>query len=171
MISATDKTRTSYFLVPVLGFKSKHLREAGFINGYCFIKDPDKKSMKDCIYLLFKPSDQTKLGELIEEYKDNIIDEIDYDKGYTALVCPFPAKYINDKNLFWKGKFSKMSKSYRENLNMIDNKFALSAIKKSKALKEQVEEAIGEELPYDSEVISSPLEEIETLNIQIFLID
>lgn len=167
--SATDPTKTTTFLVPVLGFQMKELKDCGFINGYSFIKE--ERGLKDCIYMLFKPITQFKLGELIDKHKEKIISEIDYDKGYTVIVCPFPVKYINDKNLFWQGKYSYLSSGYKSNLNIIDNKLALSVIKRDKDLKMVVEERIGMTLPEDSEIASKPDILQETLNIEIFLKD
>lgn len=165
----SDPTKTSLFLVPVLGFRLHKMKESGFINGYSFIKDPDIKNMLDCLYLLFKPVNQARLGELIEDNVEKIINELDYAGGYTVLVCPFPVKYINDKNLFWEGKYSKLSSNFRSNFNNIDHKHALAIMNKNKKLKEGLEERIGMLLPHDSEISSSPIESNETLDISLFL--
>lgn len=157
-------TGTSLFLVPVLGFTKKELRAHSFINGYSSFED---RSYTDCIFLVFKPKDQSAFGLFLDKYKELSIEVADYEFGYSVVVCPFPVKYINDKNLFWKGAFSKFSKDFRSNFNKIDNKAALGVMNKAKDLKAQIEAAIGQELDEDSEIRSIPTEEQETLYLEM----
>jgi len=160
--------KTTLFLVPTLGFLIKELKSLGFINGYSYMED---RSHKDCIYLLFDVKDQVRLGEFVEKNREKIIDEIDYENNYTVLVCPFPVKFIPDKDKFWKGSYSKFSKNYREllNENERDYKFQISVIQRSDIIREGVEKRIGSLLPYNSEVASVPEESWETLDIQLFI--
>lgn len=164
--SKTTPTKTTLFLVPVLGFSLKELRSAGFINGYCFMEG---KPHKDCIYMLFLATNQVKLGELIERYKDSIIDEIDFEKDYTVLVCPFPVKFIRDKEKFWQGSFSKFSQGVKELYKGPEYKLQVAVINKNNDMREAIEERLGTRLPPDSEVSSIPDTKLETLDIQLFI--
>lgn len=159
----TFDTKTTLFLLPALKLEYKVLKTLGFINAFSFVKG---KSYKDCISVLFNPDEQTELGEFIDENKDRIIDEIDFGKGYTLVVFTYPVKYIRDKELFWKGKYSQFSSEYKSLFKAATTKFQMQVIKRDEALREFVEKTVGQELPEDSEVISIPEEIYETIDLK-----
>lgn len=158
------KTKTALFLLPAMGFNEKKLKNLGFINAFSY--DSIRKHA-DCLYLLFLTEEQSDLGLFIEENKDKIADEIDYEKGYTVLVCPFPVKYIRDKEMFWAGKYSKFSKDFKALFKK--NTPEMDVIIRDRGLRNQIEEILGQQLPEDSELASIPDKDKETLNIEHYV--
>lgn len=162
MSSKEKLTKSALFLMPALGFEEKKLRKIGFVNAFSISKD---RKDEDCIFLLFLTEEQQDLGQFITENQSKIIEEIDYEGGYTVLVCPFPVRYIRDKQLFWEGKYSKFSNEFRNFFRGPDTKLQLSIINKSPDLRELLETQLDVVLPKDSEVGGIPNREQETLDI------
>jgi len=109
------KTITSIFMVPTLQIPKNSLKDNGFINAYN--KDERKEEQyKDCIYILFKPTDLDKFREFLDsEYErtKNVIEDYDYEDGFVVVVYSLDKKFKKDFDLIRKGKYSKTSETFQ----------------------------------------------------------
>lgn len=105
---------TTLFLVRPLGLSIDQVEKHGFINA--FINDIHQDyQYKNCVYLLFKPSDMDTFASFLELEKDraNIVDDYDYEGGYVVVVYEIDPKHIPDANLVKQGLYSKTSKEFQ----------------------------------------------------------
>jgi hypothetical protein len=110
------KTITSLFILPILGIGKDDLMNNGFLNAFSKEELRDEK-YKDCIYLLFKPTDLDRFREFLEREngrKAPIIDDFDLPKGFVVLVYKLDESYKHDYKLVRKGKYSQTSKEYQD---------------------------------------------------------
>lgn len=111
-------TATNLFLVPGLGAKRLSLNEQGFENAY--IKDEIKGiDYENAVYMLFRPPNQEGFRVFLEkerERKAKIIDEYDYDDGWTMVVYQYDGRWANDVRKLMKGRFSLVSKEFQESI-------------------------------------------------------
>lgn len=111
-------TATNLFIVPLLGIGRPNLNVNGLENA--FIKDEVKGIEYDnAVYLLFRPMNQERFEEFLGKErlrKARIIDEYDYEDGYTMLVYQYDPKWQFDVEIILSGKFSKTSKDYQETI-------------------------------------------------------
>lgn len=116
-------TTSSIFLLRGLGLlkttetisDSRIVTELGFLNAY--LSDSNHVSYLDHpLYLLFKPTNLTSFSEFLEgEYDVNIVKEdYDYVGGYVMLLYDFPKEYIGDYDLILEGRYSEVSKKYKD---------------------------------------------------------
>jgi hypothetical protein len=109
------KTITSIFMVPTLQIPKNSLKDNGFINAYS--TDSDKEHQyKDCICLLFKPTNLDKFREFLDsEYErtKNVIEDYDYKDGFVVIVYKLDDNFKKDFELIRQGKYSKTSASFQ----------------------------------------------------------
>lgn len=119
-IELTDTTR---FLLPCFGISYKRYKELGFLNCFLTDKNRDRINENDIhIYLLFKPIGNQiyLLSKMIDEFekkdKDHIVllEDYDYEGGYTILVFKFPERFREDYRLFIEGAYSKFSEDFKK---------------------------------------------------------
>lgn len=117
-----ELTDTSRFLLPCFGISYRKLVDLGFIN--CFLSDKDREPTNETdihLYLLFKPSGNQVylLNKMVEDFekkdKDHLVllEDYDYEGGFTILVFRFPEKYRNDYKLFLDGGYSRFSEDFK----------------------------------------------------------
>lgn len=163
------RTKTTMFLVPALGFTPAKLKTLGFVDAYLMDINREK-TYKDALYLLFKPSERHSFELFIEENKDKILDDYDYDEGYIVVVFQFPIRFIANYDTFLQGKYSKFTSDYKELFRRpsgntaTDEDSAWLIINKHPDMRKKVEEAIGQLLPLDSEIASVPSSTVESLD-------
>jgi len=113
-----ERTITSVFMMPTLKIGRERLDENGFINAY--IKDNSRQEQyKNCIYLLFKPTDLDKFKMFLdEEYERTkaVIDDYDYPDGYVVVVYELNMKWEADYHLIKQGRYSKTSKEFQNEI-------------------------------------------------------
>ena len=105
---------TTLFLVRPLGLSIENVERHGFINA--FISDVNQDyQYKNCVYLLFKPSDMDTFANFLELEKDRatVVDDYDYDGGYVVVVYELPSQHVSDVNLVKQGLYSKTSKEFQ----------------------------------------------------------
>ena len=110
------KTNTSIFILPILKIKREDLMDNGFINAYSKDSLRDEE-YKDCIFLLFKPTDLDRFREFLDrehERTKQLLDDYDYNKGFVVLVYKLDSKYKHDYQLVRKSKYSQTSKEYQK---------------------------------------------------------
>lgn len=173
-----DINCTTIFLLPGIGLTRKDILKHGFITAY--INDKNHPMYKDSVYLLYKPEDIHTFNEFLKgEYKRTnwITDDYDYEGGYVVTVYKFPREFMREYNLFLKGRYSEFGSAYvelfPEKVEIIKNgkrslKFSLAyhIFNRSEAIRKYWERMIGEELPVEAELWSSPnIDTSETLDI------
>ena len=110
------RTITTIFMVPTLQIPRGSLEENGFING--FIRDEIRDmEYKDCVFLLFRPSQLDKFREFLDsEYErtKQVIDDYDYPNGFVIVVYKLDNNYYHDFKLVRQGKYSKTSPTFQK---------------------------------------------------------
>ncbi len=196
---------SAYFLLPVFGIKAADLVDMGFINSYLSDQNREKVNETDIhIYLLFKPSKekkeiQDKYGfssfeerteydrfteklELLEQKdinKDVLLEDYDYEEGYTVLVFKFPERFREDYNTFLRGKYSKFSPEYIEKMPktkkkalkdeiLVGESMQMMVINKNSLILQYLEKKYAVDLSSWEEYWQIYSPEKETLNIENF---
>ena len=118
----TELSDTTLFLIRGLELINKDiaiddsvLSYFGYVNGY--IADNSRPSIVDRpVYVLFKPTDIVSFGSFIEEQYNSktLVEDYDYPDGFSVLCYKFPDKFSKDYDLILEGKFSHVSKEYKE---------------------------------------------------------
>jgi len=177
------KTCTTIFLLPGIGLKRQNLLKHGFISAYIDDKNHDVH-YDTSIYLLYKPEQVEEFQKfLTSEYKRTplLVEDYDYPGGYVVTVYKFPAEFLEEYDLFLKGKYSKFRKKYvdlfpmkvevfNERTHMYSERYSLQyhIFERTDAIRKYWEERLGYkdgELPTDLEYWSIPEKEKETLDI------
>lgn len=170
---------STIFLLPGIGLQRRQLLKYGFIAAYIDDKSHEPH-YRDAVYVLFKPPDMDLFQIFLDhEYRrTGVLDDYDYARGYVVVVYSFPTEFMDEYQLFKKGKYSKFREKYRklfpkkvdvlEDDGSITNTFSLPYLifEKAESLKEFWEERVGETLERDAEYWTSPdLESKEVLDI------
>jgi hypothetical protein len=149
----------------------------GFVNSYLFANDDDKKYGFEVIYLRFKPFSYDAAYAAFAAAltnNENFIEEYDLKKE-TVYVFRIPRKLRTDFYLFLKGKYSKLSDSYKKHFPMeryfrgpvgepMKEPSSFHQIfTKAAELKKQWEEKLGVELDPDQELYDKVNKDKETL--------
>lgn len=170
---------TTIFLVPGTGLRKKDIVKHGFLSAYLDDRNHEIHH-ESSVYLLFHPEDITAFQQFLEkEYKRTplLVEDYDYEGGYIVTVYKFPEKFMEEYNLFLEGKYSKFRKVYVElfpkEVLVTDSKgnksmeisLTYHIFTRSEAIKRYWEEKIGQDIPDEMELWSSPDLEKETLDI------
>tara|TARA_R110000737_G_scaffold210037_2_gene227817 strand:+ start:141 stop:881 length:741 start_codon:yes stop_codon:yes gene_type:complete len=165
-----EKTKTSLFLLPMLGGERKLLfYDSLFINA--FIGTHKKK---DCIKLLYRNSLKKSFKEfaiVLQRLKLFITLEAP-SPSHVLFTFKIPKKYQKDFNKFKLGKYSKMDDVYK--LQILDfHRFDIDGtmgqiLFKSKERRQELEEQLDVELPQDSELYSIMNEKEEKFNLNYY---
>ena len=109
-------TNTTIFMVPTLNTPKDSLRNNGFINAY--IKDEiSDNDYKNCIYLLFKPTNIDSFKDFIDGEYDrtkDVIEDYDYDEGFVIVTYSLQSKFKKDFKIIKEGKYSKTSTQFQK---------------------------------------------------------
>lgn len=178
----TDKERkncTTIFLLPGIGHTRQDLLKHGFLAAY--LDDINHEvHYEESVYLLFKPEDQPAFQKFLEnEYRKAtlIVEDYDYEGGYIVLIYKIHEKYLPEYQLFLQGKYSKFSPEYISMFPMdivVEDSMGIATVKRSlhyhifnrtTEIKEYWEKKIGEKMPKDMELWSSPDMDKEVLDI------
>lgn len=172
------KTITSIFMVPTLSIGRDKLNANGFVNGY--IKDLAREvQYKNCVYLLFRPTDLDLFREFLdEEYErtKSIIDDYDYEDGFVVVVYQLSDKLTRDFMLVKQGKYSKTSPKFqsifpkivklkKNGLHRDEISLQYRIFNKTEDLRKYWEDKIGVEFDDNMEVWGGWDEENESLNL------
>jgi len=167
-----ETTICTNFIAPTLKINGEDILKNGFINAYIDDVDCDM-GYKNCTYLLFKPPDIDVFNHFIEEEYErtgDIIDDYDYEGGYTVLVYKLNMKFEDDFNLVKKGMYSKTSEKFQKLFKKITDKGTPSTqhliFTKDPKLKEYWEERADIRLKDEWEVWEGWSEDRETLDIK-----
>lgn len=182
MITEKDrKNCTTIFLLPAIGHNRQELLPHGFIAAY--LDDVNHGvHYEESVYLLFKPEDPVKFEEfLIAEHstESKLIEEYDYGGGYTILVYKIMEKYLPEYQYFLQGKYSKFSTTYinlfpthiyvdSNGIKTLKESLHYHVFNRTKEIRAYWERKIGEKIPEDMELWSSPDMDKEVLDITQF---
>lgn len=154
-------TKTSYYLLPMIGINFKLFCDYGFIDAY--LGDGLRSYPSKAMYLLFAPEYTEEFAEFCERVREheNFIDDYDVDDEHVMIVFKIPKKYHEDVELFKQGKFSKISKEYVKTSFKDFKDPRRKVFDRDKYLKLKVEEFLGVNLEDDAELEGIPLPEKE----------
>lgn len=172
------KNISTIFMVKPLAIDRTELESNGFINAYSGDASQDYH-YKDCVYLLFKPSDVDKFSDFLEKEKertDKIIDDYDYSGGYVVVVYELDRRFKEDYDLIRQGKYSKTSREFQDLFPKITKimkngkhrdeiSLQYRIFNKTQDLIKFWEEKLDITFSSEQEVWEGFLEERETLNI------
>lgn len=184
MISEKErKNCTTIFLLPGIGHTRQGLLKYGFLAAYL---DDINHSVhyENALYVLFKPEKQDEFHKfLTNEHAKNglVLEDYDYEGGYTVIVYLFAEKFMPEYELFLQGKYSQFrpeyTKLFPKTAKVLDPQFGIEVTKtslqqhiftRSKLIKKYWEKKIGQKLPDDMELWSSPDMSKEILDITLF---
>lgn len=184
MISEKErKNCTTIFLLPGIGHTRQALLKYGFLAAYL---DDINHSVhyENAVYVLFKPENRVLFDSFVtQEHKigKQIVEDYDYEGGFTVIVYLFAEKFLPEYNLFLQGKYSQFSPEYTrlfpKSVKIKDRELNIDVMKSSlqslifgrtELIKKYWEKKIGEKLPADMELWSSPDMAKEVLDITLF---
>lgn len=177
------KTCTTIFLLPGIGHTRKDLLKYGFIGAY--LDDINHSThYENSVYVLFKPEKMEEFQKFLSnEHAKNklILEDYDYEGGFTVIVYLFNDKFQAEYELFLQGKYSQFSSEYTKlfpkSVKVIDPEYNVEVYKtslqhhiftRSNLIKKYWEKKIGQKLPSDMELWSSPDMSKEVLDISLF---
>lgn len=108
---------STIFLLPSTGIALRmreYFPKFGFVNTYI---SSDISYPFPCLYILFQPDklDRGTISFFKElEKESNFIESFDLEKGQIVFTFRIPKKFDRDYNIFLTGKYSKMSKSFKD---------------------------------------------------------
>lgn len=175
-------TYSTMFLLPGIGTSRRSLKKYGFVNAYLDDRHHDIH-YENAVYLLFRPRPMETIADYIvlERTNELLLEEYDYEEGYVVLVYRFNPKWQEDYHIFKEGKYSRMSREYKEMfpkfVDLVDPKngkiekeltLQYHIFNRTEGLKKMQERELGMKLDEfgDIEYWSSPdVENKETLDI------
>jgi hypothetical protein len=182
MMTEKDKKNcTTIFLLPGIGHTRQKLLPYGFLAAY--LDDINHEvHYEESVYLLFKPEDVSAFQKFLEdEYKKSslIVEDYEYRGGYVVVVYKIDPRYLPEYGLFLEGKYSKFSSGY---IALFPSEITSPTPKgvgakpslhyhifnRTKEIRGYWEKKIGQDLPVDMEMWSSPDMEKEVLDIALF---
>lgn len=157
-------TKTSNFLVPILG-KSKHnLRHyTYFVNAFL---DKDLKH----ILLLYRFTGTNTYKEFESEMMSDplFVGHIEYNIFHVMYKFRIPEEFNKDVHHFIDGKYSLFSKKLKSLIRSFhkgeDRANMMSIVNKSKERRKKLTEFFGWEVPEDAELESKPILKLEIYN-------
>lgn len=184
MISEKEKKNcTTIFLLPGIGHTRQELLKYGFLSAYL---DDINHSVhyENALYVLFKPEKQDEFQKFLNgEHAKNklVLEDYDYEGGYTVIAYLFEEKFLPEYNLFLQGKYSEFRPEYTrlfpKSVKVLDAHLKIEVYKtslqqhifsRSKLIKKYWEKKIGQKLPENMELWSSPDMSKEVLDITLF---
>ena len=179
------KNCTTIFLLPGIGHTRQSLLKYGFLGAYL---DDINHSVhyENSVYVLFKHTHQNE--EEFQKFLSNehaknklIIEDYDYEGGFTVIVYLFNEKFQTEYDLFLQVKYSQFrpeyTKLFPKTAKVMDPVVQVEVMKtslqthiftRSKLIKKYWEKKIGQKLPDDMELWSKPDMSKEVLDITLF---
>lgn len=155
---------SNIFLVPLLKISRKVLRSNGFIDSYLYNKASEVE-YPNVLHMLYKPTDMVSFNEFVEDNRDKIVDEMDYE-DHVLITYSLPDKLENDYALIKNGSYSKVSEEFRSQISTSRRTLQSLIFNKDPSLKKWWEEELDEKFDDEQEVWSVLNEEDETFKIE-----
>lgn len=147
------KNKSCFFILPLLGYPSYWY--SGLIN--CYLKD-----------ILNKPELEGKIFINLKNYDNKVLRIVEFNQFYQLedktymYVFNLPNNFKEDYYKFCEGKYSTLSQEAKSlicklsGVRVIQDSIVYKVLYKTADQKAVIEELIGELLPLDAEVYSSP---------------
>lgn len=182
-----DKERkncSTIFLLPGIGHTRSELLPYGFISAY--LDDIHHEiHYEEALYLLFQPEDVKAFQEFLEKEelsaKNVILEDYDYEGGFSVVVYKFKEEYKSEFENFLQGKYSAFRENYTSlfpfeiwvedkdtGIELPRYSLQYHIFTKSDAIRKYWEKKIGEKLPEEAELWSAPDMSKEVLDIESF---
>tara|TARA_Y100001963_G_C6730204_1_gene423485 strand:+ start:483 stop:1241 length:759 start_codon:yes stop_codon:yes gene_type:complete len=166
-VHMAKRTKSSIFVMPMLG-GNRNLFFWNKLFTNCFLETPEEKN---CIALLYRWSGDplfVKFEQVLSKFK-SFRAKYDPDPNYVLFVFNIPKKYKHDYELFKKGKYSQLSKSYKISILDFHNSEPYEEIGqvlyKDPKRRELMEDKLGTTLSDDLELLSIIDKKEEIFNI------
>lgn len=169
-------------MLPSIGHTRQGLLQYGLVAAY--LDDINHEvHYEEALYILFKPDNVAAFQKFLEEeYRKPslIVEDYDYRGGYIVVVYKVDERYLPEYQLFLQGKYSKFSSEYvslfpKEIMVplptgkvVMKHSLHYHIFNRSKEIKDYWERKIGESIPNDMELWSSPDMSKEVLDITLF---
>jgi hypothetical protein len=165
-----DLNKSGIYILPMLGFKDTQfwskftMPQCQFRN--CFIGD-NIKGTKNRILLVYEFSSNTSYKNFENTLRKHELFEEDFEFGshHTVFVFRVPEEYKKDYNLIIVGKYSEISKTYKDHIidfhSFVADSETFGILYKTGKRKEQLEAIINEGLPKFYWTIIPPFIELE----------
>jgi hypothetical protein len=164
------RTKASLFILPMLpGNRQSYYYDTLFLN--CFVGTKDENNV---IAILFRFSGMKGFIGLEESLKKlkTFIKSEDPTKSTVMFVFKVPEKYIKNYKRFLNGKYSEMDSHYKHRILDFHNAAVDGVIGqilfKDEERKVQLEEIIGQDLPENAELLSTPNISQETYDYKVY---
>lgn len=177
------KNCTTIFLLPGIGHTRQELLKYGFQAAYL---DDINHSVhyENAVYVLFKPENRLIFDNFVLKEHNTakqLLEDYDYEGGYTVMVYLFNERFMPEYDLFLQGKYSEFRPEYiklfPKTVKVMDPEIRMETMKtslqqhiftRSKLIKKYWEKKIGEKIPDNMELWSSPDMSKEVLDITLF---
>lgn len=159
-------SKVSNFMLPILGKTKQDLKfNTYFVNS--FIDETHKY-----IGILYRFTGT----ELYKKFEEKMISDklcvkhIEYDPYHVMYVFKIPEEFAGDVELFFKGKYSKLSSNAKNAIakfhSLMKESYISQVLNQSEKLKKNMEKELGTKLPESTELASIPIIEKETFKIK-----
>lgn len=173
MDNKTKRTKTFYFLFPLLGnFMSEF---PNIIN--CYLGDVDK-TYTNSLLALFKWSSTLAYSKFEDSLKDHpyFIESYEPTRKHTMFVFKIPNTFKDNYNKFLTGKYSQLSNEYKIHIlsffsTSIQTQTLKAILYKEKERREKMEQLLEVKISKDIDLLDLINMKSETFNIKSFKYD
>ena len=166
LLLSSKPTKTSTFLLPLLGKNKKALKfNSYYVNAYL-----DETHKRLCLLYRFTGTD------LYKQFEESIMKDTlcvsheEYDPYHVIYVFNIPEKHHEDVKHFLNGAYSKFSEALKRAIwkfyGQQDGTMVMSVVSRSKDLRREMEKLLGTKLAKEAELASKPDMEIEIYKIK-----
>ena len=170
-LKTAERTKSSIFILPMLsGNRNLFLYESHLINAFI-----GHDTLEDHIVLLYRWSSDPLFAKFDLALKKfpTFVNSFDPDPNHVVFIFSIPEKYIENFNLFKKGKYSELDDNFKLKILDFHNMGVESALAKilfkSSERRQELERKLGAELPEKSELLSIINLKTEILDLNYYL--
>lgn len=165
--------KSSFCILPVLNIDRESLQwNTNLINCYIGIKEYPEYDNHVILLYTFKDSNSIKQLDFIFSQNKLFVNHIVYtNKTTDYFIYIFNSELLKEiLPLFKKGKYSKFSQSYKDQIERIHkvtpNKKLYHILRKTDKLRKELEFRIGDKIPKENDLWSIPYKKDEVLTLK-----